>query len=350
MAERRELHGPMFYDAPASPGSLPGGNAAPPPSASPEPHANSIFWGPNGIRAGWRLLIFAAILGVPIGGLYFVAKSFGSPGAHQPQELTPVDAMSDGVMILLLLFASWIMSLIEGRRIADYGLPVRKAFGKQFWQGAVVGFAALTVLLAGMRAAGLFDFGTLALHGADLVRYGALWGVGFIMVGLTEEFFLRGYAQFTLTTGMGFWPAAILLSAAFGCAHLGNKGEDWIGALSAGSAGFLFCFILRRTGDLWMPIGFHAAWDWGQTFFYGVPDSGMLGRGHMLNSSFHGSTLLTGGTAGPEGSVFVFVVLVLCWILFQFWLPEAKYPNPAALGAGPHRAPDDSQPAVRLTI
>ncbi len=40
-----------------------------------------------------------------------------------------------------------------------------------------------------------------------------------------EEFLFRGYAQFTLATGIGFWPAATALSAAFGAVHLHNSGE-----------------------------------------------------------------------------------------------------------------------------
>ena len=27
-----------------------------------------------------------------------------------------------------------------------------------------------------------------------------------------------------------------------------------------------YCFFLRRTGSLWLGIGFHAAWDWAQSW------------------------------------------------------------------------------------
>ena len=69
--------------------------------------------------------------------------------------------------------------------------------------------------------------------------------------------------------------------------------------------------MLRRTGNLWFMVGFHAASDYAETFIYSTPDSGMLAQGHMLNSSFHGARWLTGGTIGPEGSVLVLGVLVL---------------------------------------
>jgi len=64
----------------------------------------------------------------------------------------------------------------------------------------------------------------------------------------------------------------------------------------------LGCMMLRRTGNLWFMVGFHAASDYAETFIYSTPDSGMLAQGHMLNSWFHGPRWLTGGTIGPEAA------------------------------------------------
>jgi uncharacterized protein len=85
--------------------------------------------------------------------------------------------------------------------------------------------------------------------------------------------------------------------------------------------------MIRRTGTLWFAVGYHAAWDWAETFFYGTPDSGLLGAGRFLNSSSHGPNWLTGGSAGPEGSVFAFLVLVLCALLIHLRFPNANYPD-----------------------
>ncbi len=339
MAERfdsRELmYRPMRSDAITPPGVSTTGSAPPPPGSAAESVIHSVFLGPNGIRAGWRLLIFAAS-GFVLLSIFGIVQRSVTHGRGLPFSAKGV-SIGEAAFFLCILIASWIMSLIEGRTIGDYGLPARKAFGKEFWQGAVIGFAALTVLLASLRVLGVFSFGSLALHGGTMVKYAGLWGVAFLLTGFSEEYLFRGYSLFTLTTGIGFWPAAILLSVGFGAVHLTNGGEDWLGALSIVSVALVLCLILRRTGSLWMAIGFHAAWDWAETFFYGVPDSGLSAPGHMLNPSFHGSKWLTGGTVGPEGSVLVFVILALCWILFYFWLREAKYPNPAALGKTPHR-------------
>jgi hypothetical protein len=139
----------------------------------------------------------------------------------------------------------------------------------------------------------------------------------FAFVGLFEEFLLRGYTQFTLARGMGFWPAAIALSCAFGLIHLRNGGEQWPGLLAAAFIGLFFCLTLRRTGTLWFAVGFHAGWDWGESFLYSVPDSGMLSPGHLLSSSLRGPAWLSGGSVGPEGSILCFGVIAATWILFD---------------------------------
>jgi CAAX protease family protein len=290
------------------------------------------FVGSGGIRAGWRVTIFLAIFVGLIACLSFIARTVFhvNPATGSLEALTMVH--NEAVAFFVVLFVGWLMSRIERRRIADYGLPLRRAFRSQFWLGVLFGFAALTVLLVSMKLADVFRLGPVGLRGFEVYEYGALWGLAFLFVGLFEEFFFRGYALFTLTTAMTFWPSAILLSVLFGLIHLGNTGESRVGALEAGASSLLFCLFLRRTGDLWMPIGFHAAWDWGLTYFYGVPDSGLTAKGHLFNAAFSGPAWLTGGSAGPEGSWLCLGLLSILWMVFALWLREKKYPNPEVIG------------------
>jgi hypothetical protein len=55
-----------------------------------------------------------------------------------------------------------------------------------------------------------------------------------------------------------------------------------------------------------------------------VPDSGIVMPGHLLSSSFHGSAWLTGGTVGPEGSIFDFVMLAILFVIFDRIYPTHK--------------------------
>jgi membrane protease YdiL (CAAX protease family) len=248
-----------------------------------------IFRGPDGIRAGWRLLIFLAIVGaiVVIVAAILRLLARGNPQIGGMSQATPLGlSISEGALFLIPSIAALIMARIEHRKYGEYGLPAGSAFRKDFWIGTLVGFGSISGCLLGIGAFRGFRLTGLAIHGSTIASATAAWGATFVLVGLAEEFSFRGYLQFTLTTGMGFWPAAILLSALFGAAHMGNPGETNFGLFSVVLFGLLFCLFLRRTGNLWWAVGFHAGWDWGQTFFYGVPDSGIAPYHNLFGSAF----------------------------------------------------------------
>lgn len=311
-------------------GNLPPTKPSPPAKlASAEDRIVWFLVGPGGIRAGWRWLMFLAILIACAAVLVTASVAAGLlhlRAGQPPSSLLTASsaAIQEAIFVISMLVAAAIMSRIEKRPMGQYGLPTRLAFGRLFWQGVIWGFVSITATLLLIAAFGGFSFGGLALAGGRLMRYAAVWGAAFLLTGFFEEFVFRGYSQYTLATGMGFWPAAVFLSVLFGAIHLGNSGEAWSGALSVVLIALFFCFTLRRTGTLWFAVGLHAAWDYGETFVYGVPDSGLVARGHLLNSSFHGPRWLTGGSVGPEASVACFVVIGLLFLLFHL-----AYRNPS---------------------
>ena len=295
----------------------------PPKIGNIEDRIARVFAGPQGIRAAWRWLIFLAILIGCATPLVIVSVKVGLLNLSSEASIftAPSVLTQEAIFVISMFIAAAIMSRIEKRPMGQYGLPLRQAFGRLFWQGVVWGFVAITVTLMLIAALHGFSFGKVALSGRPLVHYAAIWGIAFLLTGFFEEFVFRGYSQFTLATGMGFWPAAILLSILFGAGHLNNSGESWAGALCAALIGFFFCFTLRRTGTIWFAVGLHAAWDYGETFIYGVPDSGLPAPGHLLNSSLHGPGWLTGGSVGPEASVTAFVVIGLLFVAVHFAYP-----------------------------
>jgi membrane protease YdiL (CAAX protease family) len=277
-----------------------------------------IFFGAGGLRLGWSIALYWVMFGVIAAVENWWADSL-QLGKLWSQMFGELGALVAAVIPAL------VMARIERRAWGDYGLPLRQAFSKLFWVGAVWGFMGITLLLEILHGLHAFDFGRVVLHGMSVVRYAIFWGVVFLLVGLVEEFVFRGYTLFTLVRRLGFWPAAALLSIGFGAIHLNNQGEAWTGALAAGLIGFFFCFTLWRTGSLWFAVGFHAAWDWGESFFYSVPDSGVISPGHLLSSSFHGSRWITGGSVGPEGSLVCFLVIAVVWVGFERIYPEVKH-------------------------
>jgi membrane protease YdiL (CAAX protease family) len=213
------------------------------------------------------------------------------------------------------------MAHLEERPVGAYGLPARGAFGKLFFQGCLFGFSEITLLIGLIAAFGGYSFGSLAEHGGEIGKWALFWGVFFVVVGLFEEFFFRGYTLYTLADGIGFWPAAILLSVLFGAVHKQNSGEDWIGVASVVLAGLFWSFTLKRTGSLWFALGMHAAFDFGETFLFSVPDSGMIFPGHLSNATLHGPNWLTGGSPGPEASIIDFLILALFFFLVHRMYP-----------------------------
>lgn len=282
-----------------------------------------VFRNERELRAGWRLAIYVVltvaivlICGWVVSLVHLLSRAYRmDAGAVLIQELI-LAAGGFGAAIILGKF--------EKRSFGVYGLPAGEAFRSRFWQGAVWGFVMISAIILLIHAFGGFSFGGFALNAGAILRHAALWGLVFLTVGFCEEFLFRGYAQFTLTTGIGFWPSALILSALFGMAHLANPGEGPVGGLSVFVIALFFCFTLERTGSLWFAVGLHAAFDWGETFFYAVPNSGIVMPGHLLESSLHGSRWLTGGSIGPEGSAMAFAVMGAAFVLFHFCYRRSK--------------------------
>lgn len=270
-----------------------------------------------------RLLMWAGIAFLPTLVLRLGFHSLASRDELAVQSELPIQA----VMVVFVSLATWIVSRIEKRSLTEYGIAPRQAFGGRFWEGSVWGFAMLSAIPLVLWTSGHFRIDSPALAGTAFLRWALAWGVTFLAVSLSEEFAFRGYWLFSMSRRMRFWPAALFLSAIFGVAHLANHGENVLGILQVVATGMLFCLMIRRTGTLWFAVGFHAAWDWAETFFYGTPDSGLLGVGHFLNTSVQGPYWLTGGSSGPEGSIFAMVILLLCAALIHLRFPKAIYPD-----------------------
>lgn len=286
----------------------------------PENPILAIFVGPDGLYPGTRWLIYLAMAGILLLVLGGVIHGI------RPRS-TPVwwGLSTQIVVVLAAILPAFVMAAIEGRPFSDFGLPGANAFRRNFWMGSLWGIVWLSVLIIVLRLAGVFSFGSVALHGFRILKYGIYYVIFFLLTGFFEEFLVRGYSQWVLTKGMHFWPAAALLSIGFGALHSANPGESKVGIVAAALIGFFFCLTLRRTGDLWWAIGFHMSWDWGESYLYSVPDSGGMLPGHLLNSSFHGPDWLTGGSVGPEGSLIVFAVIGAMWVLFDRLYPEVQY-------------------------
>jgi hypothetical protein len=291
-----------------------------------------VFVGPNGLRAGWRVLMFITLLAVLFGG--FVLIRAGGPAAfrenyrNQNQSQITITPLlmggSEALTLLFLCIAAMAMGKIEHRKLGEYGLPLRLALRKDFWVGSLIGFSAISGTLLTIFLLHGFHINGLAIHGTAILYSLFGWGIAFLLAGLAEEFLFRGYIQYTLTSGIGFWPAAFVMSGLFGLGHFFNAHESVRGSETVVLFGLLLCLFLRRTGNLWCAVGFHLGYDWGQMFF-GVPDSGIVPYHNLLSSTLSGPQWLTGGMVGPEASFLTPLALLVVALLFSRHHPETRY-------------------------
>jgi len=294
-------------------------------SSAPSPvRPNPVFFNEHGLRSGWRIFIYTWI-GLLLYGVELIPASFLFSPRSNPFAVSTIIA-GEAMVFAAAFGAALLMARIEARDCGIYGLPFRSAFGKRFWQGMLIGICEISLIIGAMALFRAYSFGPLAFHGAKSVQWGAFWLVAGIFIALPEEFLFRGYTQFTLAEGIGFWPAAVILSLFFGLIHLSNKGENWFGVANIVLTGLVWAFSLKRTGSLWLAVGWHAAFDFGESFLYSVPNSGGMFEGHLSNPTIaHGPKWLTGGDAGAEGSALAFLTLVLGALLIHFWFPaEAR--------------------------
>ena len=298
--------------------------------SQPGSGVRSLFLGPRGLRAGWRLLIFLGLLAFLLGGTNLVLAG-GPQGLRNALKhmdkvtVTPFKmGASEAMAFAMLCLVTLVMGRIEKRKFSEYGLPFRQILGKDFWIGCLSGFLAISGTLLAMFLLHGFRITGLALHGKAIFYALAGWAIAFLLVGLCEEFLNRGYLQYTLASGIGFWPAAFVMSGFFALGHAFNPHETLAGVASVVLFGLLLCFFLRRSGNLWCAIGFHAAYDWGQVLF-GVPDSGIAPYHSLFNSTFSGPHWLTGGIVGPEASVLTPIALALVALVFSRYYRENRY-------------------------
>ncbi|HEV2423480.1 MAG TPA: type II CAAX endopeptidase family protein [Terriglobia bacterium] len=283
-----------------------------------------LFRNATEIRAGWRLLLFVALSFVFIRRVLWILLRL-----HLPDWpfLDPVQLFSDDLSVLLpILAATLIMGRLERRRLTGYGIPVRDAFGRRFWAGTTWGFGATLLLLGLIALGGGHKIAGVALERRGLAHYLGLWLTAAVMIGFTEEIAFRGYLLRTLSDGIRFWPAAVLLSAGFGALHYFTKPyERWEDFACTGLIGLLACLALRRTGSLAFPIGFHFAFDFGAIFVYSGRNAGEFAVGHLLETKWPGPEWLTGGQLGPEASWMVFVVIAVLFLAFDRTHREARF-------------------------
>lgn len=206
---------------------------------------------------------------------------------------------------LVLGFYALLCRLIEQRRITELS---RHTMLAETAKGLATGFMLITAAVAVMYIGG----------GYRITSFAPTWDLIWIflycaLTAVTEECVFRGAIYRITEQSLGTAAAMVTSAILFGGAHILNPNASlWTSVAIAIEAGILFGAVYARSGNLWLPIGIHWAWNFTEGRIWGLPVSGSAKPTTLFHSEVSGSDLLTGGAFGPEASL---TVVVLCSLL-----------------------------------
>ena len=220
--------------------------------------------------------------------------------------------------VVLLAVFSWLLTIgnhVETHRIAAQGLPLSPGWAKQFGIGCAIGFLLVLVAVIPIAIWGGLSL-KITLNLLNTGRAAAVLAIA-ISGALAEELMFRGYPFQRLVEGIGATGAIAVFSVLFGVVHLSNPGASVWGLINTVAIGVLLSVAYLRTRTLWMPWGFHFAWNTTLGLVLGLPVSGFRLFNVAVHATATGPKWLTGGSYGIEASVpgaFAIVVgLVTLW-------------------------------------
>ncbi len=165
---------------------------------------------------------------------------------------------------------------------------------------------------------------------------GVLVSLGIVFLALLpaaafEEIGDRGYV-FTLLAERSAVVAVLATSLLFTLMHSLNDGFNAIAFFHVFLAGCSLGIARLRSGALWLPIGWHFAWNAAQGWIFGCAVSGMRPADPaLLPLRFDGPQILTGGSFGPESGLLAFAAEVMTLVFYLRFIP-----------ARPRRPPDQA--------
>jgi membrane protease YdiL (CAAX protease family) len=234
-----------------------------------------------------------------------------------------------GTGIFTVLYTWAFARIVDRRRLRDLGLALRRGWGADFVKGAALAILILGVIFAFSLAVGSIRVEGWARPAPENANvFGYLIGsmLAFLSVGIYEELMFRGYVLQRLNDRAGRVASVIVSSIIFALMHGFNPGADVFGIINTIGIGVVLCVLYFRTGSLWMPIGFHTAWNFSLGYLYSLPVSGIPLYGILNVVEVDSESRLTGGSYGPEAGLACTIALA-AWGAWLIWKRTGRRPE-----------------------
>lgn len=213
---------------------------------------------------------------------------------------------------ILLYVVFWFITYLRlnknGMTFADIWLNCKINSYMYSAIGFLIGAVFISVIFGILVAAGLINYKTNILSKSLILVLLVSLGFTLIQSG-TEELLFRGYLLRVLSKKSRFF-AIIVTSTLFSILHF-YQGVNPIGWLNIFLFGILTAQMVFIWKTLWMPMGFHAGWNFFQHDIFTFSVYGWTRPGLLDLNYVPGSDTISGGSYGPEGSLITTVLLLL---------------------------------------
>ena len=287
------------------------------------------------MRSVGRLRAFSWFL---IAAIYFVFA--------QRIAVRAASGLSSGAWFLLTNSAILLFLLLVGFSVMGYaaqgqreplktmGLGRREGWKREFGLGAALGWSGVVAcvlpiaLFGGLRVSFWTNSHQFFLLFVEILTLA--------VVALAEEVAFRGYPFQRLIDAVGPTLATLAMSVIFAVIHLFHSNASAASTLVTVLTGWLLSIAYLRTRALWLPWGFHFAWNASMGLIFGLPIGGLTAFNPVIVSNTSGPVWLTGGSYGLEGSAVAVILLpVLIIVLVKVTRDYAhKYTHPVIVPGG----------------
>ncbi|GAA0268403.1 hypothetical protein GCM10009127_05240 [Alteraurantiacibacter aestuarii] len=233
---------------------------------------------------------------------------------------------------LLLPFAGmgaavWAWSrYVERRSLATMGLTGERRLHK-YMAGLAIGVGMIALTVGSIWLAGGFVGGDVlpAFSSTASLFWIAILLPCFAFQSGVEEFIFRGWLLSTATRRWNLAAGFIASSCAFAFLHF-SPHQPLREIIMTFTFGLFACAWAWRAGSIWGVMGWHAGWNWITGVGFAVPITGFDLKlpALLVQLTPTGPDVLTGGPAGPEGSVLTIGLLAAGTLLLLAWPGGAR--------------------------
>lgn len=280
------------------------------------------------VRSGWKIAaalgsffiilmivetIFAMVLMFTVVGSIGSITSLYDKLLEQMMEWAWLLSVLQTVIMIAVSVFTW--KVIFKRKLSGMGLPPVGKHVKELGWGLLFGAVSMTLVFALLLVTGLIKVDSWVPQASmDTFMYVLI----FILVGISEETFSRGYCMSVMRQTRSIALVYIVPAVIFSLMHLPNPGYSLMAFVNIVVVGLLFAYMFMKSGNILMPIGFHITWNYFQGCVFGLSTSG-LGIDGLIRSEYTRYSLLGGGAFGPEEGILTTVVLLLGFLFVKWY-------------------------------